>query len=260
VTLLRDMKTDDRGPKVIAYGRPGSGKSAFWMTLGDSCLYLDCDCGWRTGVTLKDKWSEARGSVDLRECWETDGSRATAFLKVESFVQSVLADSKAGKLKARVVVVDSFSSLCESAMRYILSVNSRLGSNPEIQHWGMMYNKVESVLINLKSLPVAVVLVCHQEIKEVDERETVEIYVPGKKLSPKVTPYFDEILYHQVKNGPGGVNQYTVKSRSTASLPIRSRCNLPPEYDVAGGAVELFKLMGYRVGVVPAETTVDKTK
>ena len=242
---LKDMKQDERGPKIICYGRPGSGKSAFWLTLGSTCLYLDCDCGWRTGKTLKDRWSEERGEVELKECWETDGQKATAFSKTDSLIKTFAAGIKTGKIKERVIVVDSFTSLAEGAMRDVLYTCGRLGTNPEIQHWGMMFNKILGLVMNLKSLPVAVVLIMHDQINEIDDRNYIDLAIPGQKLSPKIKPYFDEIIYAKVKNLAGGKTGYTIQTKSTASLQVRSRSNLPGEFDMNEGAQKLFQLMGY---------------
>ena len=251
MTLLKDMKIDVRGPKIISYGRPGSGKSAFWLTLGAGSIYLDCDCGWRTGLTLKDRWSDSRGLVELKECWETDGSKATAFSKTASYIQAIVAGVKDKSCKARVVVLDSFTSLAEAAMRDVLYTNGKLGTNPEIQHWSMMYNRIEQVLMNLKSLPLAVVLIMHQEIHEIDGVDTITLACPGQKLAPRITPYFDEILYSRVKNGAGGKNEYVIQSKSTASLPVRSRNNVPEGYNTNDGAVRLLKdYMGYDVSII----------
>ena len=247
MTQLSKMDKDKFGPKVIDYGKPGTGKTAFWMTLGSSCLYLDCDRGFRTGLTMQDEWTTERGKVELIECWETNPRQATAFSKTESAIQDAANKSATGKFPYQVMVVDSFSALAENCMRHVLQANGKLGKQPELQHWSVMYNLLAGVLNNIRSMSETVVMPMHQEIHEVDGVNIIELFVPGKKLINRITPYFDEIVHSRIKNGAAGKVKYVLIGRGTHALPVRSRSNIPPEYDKSGGAKEYLKLMGYAI-------------
>ncbi len=241
---LRDLKL--KPPKVLLYGRAGSGKTALALTLGSALQLIDLDQGLVTGLTLKDKFSEARLDVDVLEFADEDLKKPRAFERTKNYVQDVQTACGRGKYDFKVLALDSLTSLASDAMDYVLRKAGKLGQQPQINHWGECFREVETLLKMLKTLPIAVIVIAHEQMGEVDGVERVEIAISGKKFPPKIPTLFDEVLYMRIRPAGKGESKYSVLSRSTPAILTRSRHNVPPEWDVDGGMWELLALMGYR--------------
>jgi len=230
--------------KIFLYGPPGSGKTALVLTLGEKLELLDVDTGFKTGQHLQDGFTLERGEVELTE-FDDDPIKPVLITQVKARVKEITKLVKAGNYPYESVCLDSFTMLCEHAMRFILSLNSR--KTPQIQDWGAMYTDVEGIIVGLKALPINVIIIAHETTYELDGETRIETSIPGKKLSPKILPLFDEIWRARVKNLPQGKVGFSLQTKSTASVFCRTRCSLPDGTDMDIGMDKVFELLRTRV-------------
>lgn len=229
--------------KIFLYGPPGSGKTALALTLGEKLELLDVDRGFKTGQFLKDGFTEKRGEVEVTLFDESEPSKPQVLTLLKTRLKEITAEVKEGKYPYDTVCLDSLTMLCEHAMRFVLSLNNRLGKKVEIQDWGAMYMQVENVIVSLKALPLNVIMIAHEMTYELDGETRIETSIPGKKLSPKILPLFDEIWRMRVKNLPGGKTGYLIQTKSTASIFARTRCSLEDDTDANLGMERILELL-----------------
>lgn len=247
------MKVIDIGsksPKVLLWGDVGSGKTAYALTLGKRAQVIDLDEGLLTGVTLVDKFQPDRQAVDVKQFLEPAPHRqATVFAKVKAYVSEVAAACQSKKFEYDALIVDSLSALAEAALNFIMMNSGKLNQQPEIQHWGLAFSEIKNVIAVLRSLPVPVVLIAHEQVKSfgsgVNKEEKLELAVSGKNLASQISRYFDEIWYMRVQPQGAGKNRYALQTISDGKIPCRSRCNLPNYFDTSIGMWETFKRLGY---------------
>lgn len=243
-TKLGELKTT-RTPKILAWGPPGSGKTAFWTTLGDKCEILDLDNGLNTALTLDDEWKAQRQECNVTQCLNPNPNVPQAFRQTLERVKKIQSDKEYSK----VLVVDSLTTLVESGIREILKNRNVLGKNPEIQDWGALYNWCDNLFAYLQILPVPVVVIAHEYIRTIDDNTEKGIAIKGQKLGPNhILPKMDEIWYFETKRAAGSKILYTVKTRSTGSVrDVRSRMNVEDGFLQSLGAEEILKRMGVQL-------------
>jgi hypothetical protein len=115
----------------------------------------------------------------------------------------------------RPIAIDSITTMANSAMAYTLSIANHTG-NPQLQHWGAQMNLLETVMDQLNSWPVPLIVTAHIQRNTNDLTQVVEMLplVTGK-LAGKISLYFDEVYYAQVK-GSGDKKQFVFKTESDA--------------------------------------------
>lgn len=232
-------------PKCIFYGPFGSGKTCFAATGGEVVQFLDMNEGLMSAKTLQDKWTEERKKVDVIECHEDDPTKATAFLKARSYIQSVASQCSTETYKFKILVIDSLTDLQEFCMRNILSNAGRLGKQAEIQHWQLRDIEFLNLMIIIKSLPIAVILIAHQQIVEQDGINVISPGLPGKSLPNNLFTKFDEILFFKARNTTSGKVEFLIQNTSSSSILTRTRANIKNEINVDIGLIEYLKLLGY---------------
>lgn len=247
---LSEMKRHP--PKIILMGGFGTGKTALALTLGERAVVLDCDNGVATGMTLADKFKQERLNVEVKPCWEESADSAIGFSRALSYARSIQKEVKQGK-GPEALVVDSFTTLVDMAVRQVLATNGKLGQNPQIQHWGLAFIQVETFLTIMKALPIVVIMTAHTMRYEEDGITKKGIACPGTKLPHKVPTYFDEVWVMKIRNLEQGKKAYLIQTQGTESVPARTRYNLPDETDANLGMVEILRLMGYSFPQKPQE-------
>jgi hypothetical protein len=259
MTAIKDIKF--LPPKILLMGPYGTGKTALALTLGEYAEVIDLDNGLRTAVGLKDKFTEARLSVEARLCWEERYDIATSFAKAKSNILDVVSSCRKKTYKKKALIVDGLTNLVDCSVRSVCGNQGDPNKKPTLPVWGMAIGEIENLLIALKSLPIVVVLIAHtfQVIQdgEIDEGETdsatgkkfdskpliTEVLAcSGQKLPGKVTAAFDEVWRMEVQG-----NRFCLRSIRLARAPARSRACLPDKTDANLGLVEILKKIDYDI-------------
>lgn len=248
MTKLSELKKDYW--KILLYGPVGRGKTALALTLGEEAQVLDMDDGLMTGLGLKDSFYKARTSVDVLQFLEKGSSSATAFARARASITRITNEAVAGRYPFKYFILDSYTALAEAAVRYVMFNDSKLGEAPQIQHWGMAFVEIKNVMLLLRVMPLTVVMIAHEQCREVDKRPLVEIATPGQKMPHEIPRYFDEVWRMMLKNLAGGKVAYVVQTKGTATVTARSRSNLPTDTNTEIGMPSLLGLL--RTGGLPS--------
>lgn len=240
----------NRAPKILLVGDVGTGKTALTLTLGEALQVIDIDNGLATGNNLIDKFTSERKKVDVKQFLEPDPTKsATVFPAVKAYIYSLPGAIKRGEYQFKVLAIDSLSSLAEAAIQATMANSSRIGSTPEIQHWGMAFNDIKNVLGVIRSLPIPVILIAHEQVKSVgtgtQKKDTLEIAIQGKNLPSQICRYYGEIWYMETREIAGGKQKYILKTVSDSIFPARSRACLENNIDTSIGMWGLLKKIGY---------------
>lgn len=246
MTILGEMK--QTAPTILLYGAPGTGKTALVETLGSGLRLFDLDNGAVTGLTLKDKWEQERRKVDVVQVLEDDPKKGVAFTKAKSYVLGVAEECKKGSFKHKAVCIDSFTALADAAIRYVKGNAGHLEANTTLPEWGLAFQELENILTILRSLPLVVILIAHEDQYETEAGPRTEIAIPGRKLPRRVTGYFDEVIRTKIVNAIGGKTDFVLQTKATAGTIARSRRNLPDGTRAEIGMAEILKLMGFNYG------------
>ena len=242
--ILADMKI--LHPKILLYGGAGTGKTALTLTLGENLQIMDLDNGLMTGLTLKDEHYEKRIKVNVVSgLLETDPKRGVAFMKAKNHLYAVAEACTKGTYSFGALAVDSLTSLVDSAMRMIQGNSSHIGSNPQLQEYGLAFQEIENFLTIMKSLPIVVIVIAHQHEFEVDNKTNIRVAIPGRKLPGKVCSWFDEVWRMTVQNMPQDKTAHIIQTKATASTLARSRFNIPDKTDAKLGLTTILKGAGY---------------
>lgn len=247
------MKVADlvkRPPKILIYSGPGTGKTALTLTLGEKLQIIDLDDGLRTANALEDKFKAARLAVDAKQFLEpSPHTSALAFKRTKECLIGIANDCQRGRYPFEFLALDSLSSLAEYALNYVMANSSRLGGQPEIQHWGLAISEVKQCLMILRSLPICVIVIGHEQIKTIGSGPSAEdkifLGVYGQNLPLQVPGYFDEFWRMRVRPIGGGKFEYVVQTQATDVADAKSRGCLPNLTNAGGGMMDLLKKLGY---------------
>jgi len=239
------MKLSDipkKKPKILIYGKAGVGKTAFTLTLGEQLQTLDLDDGVNTGQSLQDEFKSERLKVDIVQCLEESPVKSVGFGKAKAQLMKVANSCNKGDYAFKWLGIDSYTGLADAAVRFVLSNSGVLGKGPpKIQHWGLAFNELEGFLAILRSLPIGVVMVCHEQTTYIDEVAHIEIATPGQKLQAKIPRFFDEVWYMKMKHMSQNKTARVLQTQPTPSILARSRSCLENETDTSVGFVEILK-------------------
>lgn len=247
------MKVSDlpaKAPHICMYGEVGAGKTGLALTCGARAQVIDLDNGLMTAMHLKDKFTEARQSVDVKQFLEEDPQKKiTAFAKTKAYIYDLPAAIKRGQWDFDVFIMDSLSTMADSAVATIMANSNMIGKAPQIQHWGMAFTEIQNVLNVVRTLPCVVILIAHEQVKMVgkppNDDARIEIAIPGKNLPSKVARYYDELWWFKNSPAGGGNVKRTVQTVSNGLVAARSRGCLPNLTNIDCGMWELLKKIGY---------------
>ncbi len=213
-------------PKILLMGTFGTGKTLLATSVGKRGRILDLNNGLLSARTFKDDHTKTRGEIDVKTCWEQDPFKALAFEKVRSYVESMREECYREKNDYDTLIIDGYTDLAEFAVRNVMDANGMIGKNPQIQHWGLAFQKIKWVLTVLKSLPINLIVIAHTRRVEDEGVSTYELATPGTKLPAEVPTYFDEIWFMQVK-GSGAKREFVVRTQPTSLFPAKTRTQVP---------------------------------
>lgn len=183
--------------------------------------------GGKLAITKAEVWGKACG---LLETWK-DGERDFGSI-TDWTTQDVL-------------VVDSFTRLGESAMRFVQSVNGRLNQHPWQSDYGEAQGLLKSFLEIIADPLVQcnVVINCHiQSVEESDGVSRDYPKAPGKAIAKDIATYFGSLLF-VTKVGTGEKLRRIIRTIPTGTLGVKntSPYSVKPEYPLESGLAEYFK-------------------
>ncbi len=143
-----------------------------------------------------------------------------------------------------VLVIDSLSFLCTSALNFVLSMNARLGQQPHQSDWYAAQQLVESFLQTLydEGIKCNVIINCH--ITYIGDDSGPQHGYPaslGKALSPKIGRYFNSILLAKT-TGIGANTKRQILTNSTGMIELKNTApgRVAPSYPLETGLADYF--------------------
>lgn len=146
-----------------------------------------------------------------------------------------------------VLVIDSVTMMCESAMRSVLNMNARYGQTAQIQDWGEAIRLTEQVLALMMGFTKChVIFTSH--ISYIGDEGNAKGYpsVLGQKLPPKVGRYFNTVIrLHTVGKGSKVQRVFRTISEGNIELKTPAPTIIPPEVPIEpendGGLWRIFE-------------------
>ncbi len=209
-------------PKPLIYSRPGLGKTALAMTLGEECLYIDLDDNMEVAFGLHDQFETDRLSVEVKQFLDEKPDKSDSFDRCSAFITKVSNQCARGEFQYKYLVVDSLTSLQVACMNGVLYKENRLGTNPEIQHWGKRDTQLFRLVSILRTLPIPMFMLAHEMVEDVGGTMTVKIAMDGQKLPPKIVRMFNEIWYLRARPGKQSSTELYVQTVPTSTITCRS--------------------------------------
>lgn len=213
--VLRNILTDGQSP----YPKDTASRVEF-ETITDSMRPL-------AGKIVPVKASAWQRSIELIENWKTPSQN---FGNLQTWTQK------------DVLVIDTLSILANHALKFILSLNMRLGQKPHQSDWGDAQVLVEGLLEKLydENVKCNIVVNCH--IKYIEDKVTgVMKAFPesvGQALSPKIGRYFNNVV--QMKT-VGSTRKLITTSTNQLELKTSAPLRVKSEYPIATGLADLFR-------------------
>lgn len=243
----QDLIKLNRPPTILLYGPAGSGKTALVAQAAKSYMF-DFDGGMRTALTLKDKFSPLRQSIDFDTYIDADPLRPSAFVTAKRKLMEIANLVNSGKWSYDGVIIDSLTGLCRSAQLSVLSMgaNGNALGIPQIQHYGMMVNEVESVLTILRSMKCLVVVTAHEMLVETDDNTSIQIMSATRSHGMNRIPWlFDEVWHSYTRALGQGKFGYYITGQGGRAVVTRTRSGIG-ELDVGSlGLYEALKKLEY---------------
>ena len=182
--------------------------------------------GGKLGMAKAEVWSKACGLLEKWKDGELDLGSITTW-----GVQDVL-------------VVDSFTRLGESAMRFIQAMNGRLNAHPYQSDYGEAQGLVKSFLeiVSDPEVKCNVILNCHiQSVEDTDGVSRDFPKAPGKAIAKDIATYFGSLLYI-TKTGVGTNVKRVLKTVPTGTLGVKNTApfRVAPEYPIESGLASYF--------------------
>lgn len=145
----------------------------------------------------------------------------------------------------KILVIDSFTFLCNAAMRYILKLNGRPAGPVWESDWNESQKLVEDFLALLydESFQTNVIVCAHVAINTTKEGVTTAFpNALGKKLGPKVGRYFNSMLeVRRTGDGANAVRTINTVPKGFLELKNPAPLRVKPSYPIATGLADYFK-------------------
>lgn len=255
-----------RPPKILLWGKPGTGKTPFVTSFGQGLQFLDADDGLKSSLTLKDSWATERLKIDVLQFLESTPDKANAFVDLRTYIQRVVYPQCAlGTYPYDLLAIDSFTQVADYALRYIAGNSGKLSSMGAIsqQMWGLAIAEIDMLFSYIKALPIPVVTIFHdREATEGSGDSAVtfsEISIFGKNLPRKIISYFGEVVRQRVRTVSGKMEPYLQTIPDSVTV-VRSRSAVPDGFLTSLGFREFLKLLGWGPKEIAEWRDVQKKK
>jgi len=151
-----------------------------------------------------------------------------------------------GTCPYQTLVIDSLTLMAESAMNHVLVAAGRTA--PEQRDWGAFLGYMRTVIGQLTSWPILLVLTAHIKRDENDLTKQIEkLPLVSGQFSGMVSVFFDEVYYTEVK--PDG--RATFVTKATPNIrQAKSRLNVPDGIEASWAALAPY-MQGSLTGVKP---------
>ena len=241
---IKDTKTKTN-PKILAYGKAGSGKTSLFRTLpGRKFLYMFDPAGLNslsadddiyfeeflvdtvpmsvnTLKGMKDSASPSYSNMETYVRWENDFQNRLD----KSWFTDPTVEIDGVKGGFDVIGFDSLTTLTDIVMDRILQLNQRAGKNPELGDYGILANTLARIVRNAAATDCMIFLTAHEQAQQDKLMRSIsnEIMVPGQ-LKVKLPLLFSEIYHCTAEVDNQGKPLYKVTTIAEDLFPL-ARCS-----------------------------------
>jgi|FreactTroBogLake_1042271.scaffolds.fasta_scaffold02168_8 hypothetical protein len=224
--VLKSFVTDSSSPYVKA--NPKCADELYYVTLTEEMRHV----GGKAVPKKADSWQKALKLLDNWQEKDETGALAVDLGPLRNWGPN------------DVLVIDSFTGMCNAALNLTLAMNGRLGSKPFQSDWGDAQAQVEQFLelIKDKETKCNVILNCHVTWQGEDNGpQRGYPSALGKALPPKVARYFNTML--MARSDGVGANSRKIFTSSNGQIDMKNTNPLKvlPSYPLATGLADYFK-------------------
>jgi hypothetical protein len=250
----------DKPPNILIYGPAGSGKTGLGAQAAGGYM-MDFDDGMRTALTLQDKFTPLRQSIEFDIFKDRKPKEPRAFIDAKAKLLQISAQCAAGTYKYDAFELDSLTGLCRACQSQVMANAGDALKKPEILHWGIMVNEIENILTIIRSFNVLTIVTAHELLVETDDELLIRIMSVTKPHGLNKIPWlFDEVWHSKVRPAGGNKTNYIVSGRSTSELSVRTRSGF--NTDVIHneiGLVGVLEKIGFKYGKEETQPSTSET-
>lgn len=240
-------------PKILVVGDGGTGKTRFAASCPSPYIFsfddnLDSaaefafdydmfkDAPWKA-IESKQAHDPSIGIYP----WGTGWDRM-----VDKLDDVLWPQVKAGTLPYKTIVIDSITTMANLSINQVLKLDNKTGrTNPQVQHWGQQLRNLETVIEEICSWPVMVVVTAHVRRDENLLAGGIELLpLVGGQFGAKIGIYFSEVYYMKVE-GSGKDKKVTFQTEQQGLYKMaKSGKNVPNGTEAKWSAVEKYLIGG----------------
>ena len=232
-------------PKILVYGKAGSGKTSLFRTLpGRKFLYMFDPAGLNsltdkddifyeeflvdtvpmsvnTLKGMKDSASPSYNNMETYVRWENDFQMRLD----KNWFSDPTVEIDGVKGGFDVIGFDSLTTLTDIVMDRILQLNQRAGKNPELGDYGILTNTLARIVRNAAATDCMIFLTAHEIVQQDKLMRSIsnEIMVPGQ-LKVKLPLLFSEIYHCTAEMDSKGQPLYKISTIAEELFPL-ARCS-----------------------------------
>lgn len=208
--------------------------------VGGKAVPVNSDA-WPRAVKYLDNWSNFG---EVKKVVGPDGKPANQQIKADDPDHFNFGKPESWG-EDTILVLDSFTFMCNAAMRYILKLNGRPAGPVYESDWNEAQQLVENLLAMLYDVSMRTnIIVCAHIAVRTEKDGTVTAYPTalGKALGPKVGRYFNAMLEVR-RSGSGNTVRRTIHTVPAGLLELKNPnpLKVKPSYDISVGLAEYFK-------------------